>query len=44
MKKLRKKPNSETQEDVDGVAARHVADGGVGVLVLDGGDLAGEGV
>ena len=36
--------HADAQEDVDGVAAGHVADGGVGVLVLDGGDLAGEGV
>lgn len=36
--------HTDAQEHVHRVAARHVADGGVGVLVLDGGDLAGEGV
>lgn len=34
--------HADAQEDVHRVAARHVADGGVGVLVLDGGHFAGE--
>lgn len=34
--------HANAQEHVHRVAARHVADGGVGVLVLDGGDFAGE--
>lgn len=34
--------HADSEKDVDSVGARHVADGGVGVLVLDGGDLAGE--
>lgn len=34
--------HADAQEHVHRVAARHVADGGVGVLVLDGGHLAGE--
>lgn len=34
--------HADTQEDVDGVGAGHVADGGVRVLVLDGGDFAGK--
>ena len=36
--------NSETHEDVDGVAARHVSNGVVRCLLRGGGDLAGEGV
>lgn len=34
--------DANTQEDVDGVAARHVTDGSVGVLILDSGHFAGE--
>ena len=36
--------DADAQEDVDGVGAGHVADGGVGVAVVDGGYFAGEGV
>lgn len=36
--------HADTQEDVDGIAPRHVADGGVRVLILDGRHLTGEGV
>ena len=35
---------SQPQEDVDRVAARHVTDGVVCCLLIDGSDLAGEGV
>ena len=35
---------SQAQEDVHRVAARHVTDGVVGGLLVDGRDLAGEGV
>ena len=34
--------DTDTEEDVDGVAARHIANGSVGVLVLNGGHFAGE--
>jgi len=34
--------HADTEEDVDGVGAGDIANGGVGVLVLDGGDFAGE--
>lgn len=34
--------HADAEEDVDGVGAGDVADGGVSVLVLDGGNLAGE--
>ena len=34
--------HADAQEDIDRVAARHVADGGVGVAVLHGGHLAGK--
>lgn len=36
--------HADAKEDVDSVGAGDVADGGVGILVLDGSDLAGEGV
>ena len=36
--------DSQTKEDVNRVAARHVTDGVVGRLLVDGSDLAGEGV
>ena len=36
--------NSKTEEDVDGVASSDVADGVVGVLLVDRGHLAGKGV
>lgn len=36
--------HTDAEEDVNCVAARHVADGSVGILVLDGGYLAGEGI
>lgn len=32
----------DAQENVDSVGSRHISDGRVGVLVLDGGNLAGE--
>lgn len=34
--------HADTQEHIHGVAARHVADGGVGVLVLDRGHFTGK--
>ena len=34
--------DADAQEDVDGVASRHVADRRVGVLVLSGGHFTGE--
>lgn len=34
--------HANAEEDVDGVGAGDVADGSISVLVLDGGDLAGE--
>ena len=34
--------DTDAEEDVDGVAARHIANGSVGVLVLNGGHFAGE--
>lgn len=36
--------HADTQEDVYGIAARHIADGSVGVLVLDGRHFTGKGV
>ena len=36
--------DSQTEEDVDRVAARHITDGVVRCLLVDGRDLAGEGV
>lgn len=36
--------HADAQENVYSVAARHIADGGVGVLVLDGRHFAGKGV
>lgn len=36
--------HADPQEDVDSIGASHVADGGVCVLVLDGGNFASKGV
>ena len=36
--------DTDAEEDVDGVGAGDVSDGGVGGVVLDGGHLTGEGV
>lgn len=36
--------HADAQEHVDGITSRHVADGGVGILVLGGRHLAGEGI
>ena len=36
--------DADAEEDIDGVAASHIADRIVGVLVLNGGDFGGEGV
>lgn len=34
--------DADSEEDVDGVTSRHVADRSVGVLILSGGHFAGE--
>lgn len=36
--------HADAQEDIHSIAARHIADGGIGVLVLDGSHFAGKGV
>ncbi len=36
--------DTDAKEDVDGVGASDVTDGGIGTVILNGGDLWGEGV